>query len=63
MVQENSWWAIYRHSCPHCGEVQVPRIDINAEQNAMELDVNVMALYGEGGDGDEEDSDEVRPDN
>ena len=27
---------------------QIPRIDINAPSNAIELDPNVSALYGEG---------------
>ena len=31
-----------------CCRHQIPRIDINAPSNAIELDPNVSALYGEG---------------
>ena len=31
-----------------CCHHQIPRIDINAPSNAIELDPNVSALYGEG---------------
>ena len=61
IVADNPWWAVYRHDCPSCHTNQVPRIDINKEENAIELDPNVLALYGEGvedsadeGDGDDE---------
>ena len=48
IVADNSWWAVYRHDCPSCHTNQVPRIDISKEENAIELDPNVVALYGEG---------------
>lgn len=58
IVNENPWWAVYVHDCPKCHQSQVPRIDITAPNNAIELDPNVMALYGEGmDDSDEEDFD------
>ena len=47
-VVENSWWAVFRHECPHCNQMQVPRIDITASINAIELDPNIVSLYGEG---------------
>jgi hypothetical protein len=50
LVQDNPWWAVYTHECPHCHALQVPRIDINAPTNAVSLDPNVTALYTEGGD-------------
>lgn len=59
-VYENPWWAVFHHECPKCHVVQVPRIDINAVPNAIELDPNVVALYGEGvedSDGDDFDDD------
>lgn len=49
-VDQNPWWAIYTHECPKCRQKQVPRIDIHAASNAIELDPNVIALYGEGVD-------------
>jgi len=54
-VLENPWWAVYEHECPRCQAIQIPRIDINIQSNAIELDPNVVALYGEGVDdsGDE----------
>lgn len=60
MVNENPWWAVYHHECPHCKAVQVPRIDISLASNAIEIDPNVGALYGDGIDdnsvaGDSED--------
>lgn len=60
-VSENPWWAVYKHDCPHCKQAQVPRIDISVGPNAIELDPNVTALYGEGADinsdSDDEDDD------
>lgn len=56
-VVDNPWWAVYSHECPKCKQNQIPRIDINAASNAIELDPNIIALYGEGvedsGDEDE----------
>ena len=49
-VLENPWWAVYEHECPQCQAIQIPRIDINIQANAIELDPNVVALYGEGVD-------------
>ena len=49
-VLENPWWAVYEHDCPRCRAIQIPRIDINIQANAIELDPNVVALYGEGVD-------------
>jgi transcription elongation factor Elf1 len=56
VVGDNPWWAVYSQQCPLCKQQQVPRIDINSASNAIELDPNVMALYGEGVEdsGDEE---------
>jgi transcription elongation factor Elf1 len=48
VVGDNPWWAVYSQQCPLCKQQQVPRIDINSASNAIELDPNVMALYGEG---------------
>ena len=48
VVGDNPWWAVYSQQCPVCKQQQVPRIDINSASNAIELDPNVMALYGEG---------------
>ena len=54
-VDDNPWWAIYQHECPKCNVMQIPRLDISLESNAIELDPNVTALYGEGmDDGDVE---------
>eukprot|EP00607_Mallomonas_marina_P000157 CAMPEP_0182428082 /NCGR_PEP_ID=MMETSP1167-20130531/21007_1 /TAXON_ID=2988 /ORGANISM="Mallomonas Sp, Strain CCMP3275" /LENGTH=403 /DNA_ID=CAMNT_0024610743 /DNA_START=34 /DNA_END=1246 /DNA_ORIENTATION=- len=54
-VEENSWWAIYVQECPHCNELQIPRIDINSSINAIESDPNMIALYGDGsGDSDDD---------
>jgi hypothetical protein len=36
------------HVCPRCKQIQIPRIDINVSSNAIELDPNNIALYGEG---------------
>ena len=36
------------HECPRCKHIQIPRIDINLASNAIELDPNNTALYGEG---------------
>lgn len=47
-VEANPWWAVYRHECPHCKQTMIPRIDISQANNAIELDPNVIALYGEG---------------
>eukprot|EP00597_Dinobryon_sp_UTEXLB2267_P003421 CAMPEP_0170066004 /NCGR_PEP_ID=MMETSP0019_2-20121128/5861_1 /TAXON_ID=98059 /ORGANISM="Dinobryon sp., Strain UTEXLB2267" /LENGTH=1056 /DNA_ID=CAMNT_0010272979 /DNA_START=145 /DNA_END=3312 /DNA_ORIENTATION=- len=47
-VNDNPWWAVYMHECPRCKQIQIPRIDINASSNAIELDPNNIALYGEG---------------
>eukprot|EP01040_Poterioochromonas_malhamensis_P006478 gene6478-6978_t len=60
-VNENPWWAVYKHECPHCKQFQIPRIDISTASNAIELDPNVIALYGEGIEdgGDDEDSDNI----
>lgn len=76
IVQDNPWWAVYHHECPKCHSIQVPRIDISLNSNAVENDPNVTALYGEGIDdsGDEcddesgsedgnEDDDDVEGDN
>ena len=41
-------WAVYMHECPRCKQIQIPRLDINTPSNAIELDPNTMALYGEG---------------
>jgi hypothetical protein len=60
-VVENPWWAVFRHDCPHCKASQIPRIDINLASNAIELDPNVTALYGEGmedSDGDYDDDED-----
>lgn len=55
VAEENPWWAVYLHECPKCASVQVPRLDISLASNAIELDPNVVALYGEGiDDGDVE---------
>lgn len=45
---ENPWWAVYAHSCPKCHSNQIPRIDITLPANAIEIDPNEIALYGEG---------------
>lgn len=45
---DNPWWAIVVHECPKCHGKQVPRFDITSAANAIELDPNVSALYGEG---------------
>ena len=60
-VNENPWWAVYVHDCPSCSQQQIPRIDINTSSNAIELDPNVIALYGEGID-DEDDFDDCGSD-
>lgn len=57
-VNDNPWWAVYKHECPHCKQLQVPRIDINLGSNAIELDPNVIALYGEGIEDSGEDGDQ-----
>jgi len=62
-VDSNPWWAVYNHECPKCKQSQIPRIDISASNNAIELDPNVIALYGEGvedscDDGDDDDDSE-----
>ena len=46
-VQENPWWAVYTHSCPHCSSLQVPRIDIELPVNALELNPALAVLYGQ----------------
>lgn len=48
VAEENPWWAVYQHECPKCHHRQVPRYDINLASNAIEIDPNVVALYGEG---------------
>ena len=48
IVTDNPWWAVYTHECPACRKIQIPRIDINNVNNAIELDPNIVALYGEG---------------
>jgi len=48
VVENNPWWAVYQHECPKCSSVQIPRLDIGLTSNAIELDPNVIALYGEG---------------
>lgn len=48
VAEENPWWAVYQHECPKCSSVQIPRLDIGLQSNAIELDPNVIALYGEG---------------
>ena len=53
-VQDNAWWAVYVHECPSCMNNQIPRIDINFPCNSIDLDPNIVALYGEGVD-DEDD--------
>ena len=53
-VQDNPWWAIYIQECPNCKSNQVPRFDINVTNNAIELDPNIVALYGEGVDDDDD---------
>ena len=68
IVNDNPWWAVYHHECPHCKAVQVPRIDIALNCNAIEIDPNVGALYGDGIDdncidGDESESECVSEDN
>jgi len=55
LVHENAWWAVYVHECPICQTHQIPRIDINLSINSVELDPNIVALYGEGMDDEEED--------
>ena len=60
-VDQNPWWAVYSHECPKCKQSQIPRIDISLGNNAIELDPNVIALYGEGvedscDDGEDDDS-------
>ena len=60
-VDSNPWWAVYSHECPKCKQIQIPRIDISLGNNAIELDPNVIALYGEGvedscDDGEDDDS-------
>jgi transcription elongation factor Elf1 len=64
IVQDNPWWAVYHHECPKCHLIQVPRIDIGLNSNAVENDPNVTALYGEGIDdsGDEGDEDSCSED-
>lgn len=47
-IVENSWWAVAYQQCKKCNQMQIPRIDIMAEANAIEHDPNVQALYGEG---------------
>lgn len=48
VAEDNPWWAVYQHECPKCATVQIPRLDISLASNAIELDPNVVALYGEG---------------
>ena len=45
------------HECPRCKQIQIPRLDINTPSNAIELDPNTMALYGEGLEDGGEDGD------
>ena len=45
------------HECPRCKQVQIPRLDITIPSNAIELDPNTMALYGEGLEDGGEDAD------
>jgi hypothetical protein len=47
-IVENPWWAVAYQQCKKCNQMQIPRIDIMAEANAIEHDPNVQALYGEG---------------
>lgn len=58
VANENPWWAVYKHECPQCKQIQIPRIDISQSSNAIELDPNVVALYGEGIDESDEDANE-----
>lgn len=61
-VDANPWWAVYKHDCPHCKTAMIPRIDISQASNAIELDPNVIALYGEGIDDSGDDADDFEYD-
>ena len=45
-VVENPCWAVMHQQCQKCNQMQIPRIDILADCNAIEHDPNVQALYG-----------------
>ena len=45
---------MFVHDCRNCGVKQIPRFDIGVECNAIELDPNIVALYGEGVDDDDD---------
>ena len=45
------------HECPRCKQLQIPRLDITIPSNAIELDPNTTALYGEGLEDGGEDAD------
>ena len=47
-VSSNPWWALYKHKCNHCKQLQIPRIDIGTWVNSVELDPYNAALYGDG---------------
>lgn len=44
-VQSNLWYKFLKHVCPHCQMVQIPLVDVNFLQNALDLDPNTRPLY------------------
>lgn len=47
IMHENPWYTVYKHTCPHCHQLQVPTFDINLPINARELDPNVEYFYNQ----------------
>lgn len=45
IVQDNPWYSVARHTCPHCNQCQIPTLDILLPINARELDPNLDYFY------------------
>lgn len=51
-ISSNPWWSLFKHECPKCHRMQIPRVDAASAAICVDSIHAVCAEEGEGGDSD-----------
>lgn len=51
-ISSNPWWSLFRHECPRCHRMQIPRVDATSAAVSVDYIHAVCAEEGEGCDSD-----------
>ena len=51
-IASNPWWSLFRHECPRCHRMQIPRVDDTSAAVSVDYIHAVCAEEGEGCDSD-----------